>query len=180
MNVVPNTSASPRLLNSVAPEIAPTKDVRPADASHLSRSTLGLSNGTAIFVGFFVAAGLMASGAFFLRDRPGTHKVEPETPKLVNSATQTVTASTQPETTPAPIIVHLTEDLFHVTAISLGHPRLAVINGQQVGEGDRFTVRAPNRAVAVSLRVVKIGDGRIDLTYGQEAISVRLSSSQPK
>lgn len=180
VNVVPHTTASPRLLNSVAPEAAPARDTQPADASRLTRSTLGLSNGVAIFVGFFVAAGLMAAGAFVLRNHPREQEQAPATPRLVNIATQSVSVPAHPETSPSPIIVHLTQDLFHVTAISLGHPRLAVINGQQVGEGDRLTVHAPTRAVAVNLRVTKIGDGRIELSYGQEAITVRLSSPRTK
>jgi hypothetical protein len=66
-----------------------------------------------------------------------------------------------------------------VSAIALGHPRLAVINGRSVAEGDSITVHTPSHAVAVTLRVVKIADGRISLTDGTQVITTRLTVPAP-
>lgn len=70
--------------------------------------------------------------------------------------------------------------MVQVTAISLGHPRLAVINGHQVAEGDSFALHITPASVVVRLRVLKIVDGRIDLTDGQQVLSVRLAAPTPK
>ena len=77
------------------------------------------------------------------------------------------------------MVVQLSTDVIRVTAIALGHPRLAVINGRSVTEGDTVTVHTPNHAVAVTLRVVKIADGRIDLTDGTQTVSARLVVPTP-
>jgi hypothetical protein len=66
-----------------------------------------------------------------------------------------------------------------VTAISLGHPRLAIINGQQVAEGEWITVHTPVASVALSLKVLRIGDGRIDLSDGTQEITARLELPPP-
>lgn len=76
-------------------------------------------------------------------------------------------------------MVQIRADLIHVTAISLGHPRLAIINGQQVAEGDRITVHTPTASVALSLKVLRIGDGRIDLSDGTQEITARLEFPGP-
>ena len=73
--------------------------------------------------------------------------------------------------------------MVRVSAIALGHPRLAVINGKTIAEGDRVTLQAPNAAVALILRVVKIGDGSIDLSDGTKLFSAQLtipSRAKPK
>lgn len=84
-------------------------------------------------------------------------------------------ASTRALESPAPIIIQLTPDDLRVSAIILGHPRLAVINGHSLGEGDTFTVHTPNRSIAVQLRVLKIADGRIELSDGAQVITAKLS-----
>jgi hypothetical protein len=98
---------------------------------------------------------------------------------LLTVATRSISTSLHAITTPAPIVVQISADVIHVSAIALGHPRLAVINGRSVAEGDSITVHTPSRAVAVTLRVVKIADGRIDLTDGTQVITTRLSVPAP-
>ena len=56
----------------------------------------------------------------------------------------------------------------HVTAISLGHPRLAIINGKQRGEGDEIV------ASSTRLRITKISDGEVELSSGAQVITARL------
>jgi hypothetical protein len=64
----------------------------------------------------------------------------------------------------------------HVTAISLGEPRVAIVNGKQVTEGENIVIPASNQSTAVTLRVVKIADGRIDLISGTQMITARLET----
>ena len=94
--------------------------------------------------------------------------------RFVQTRTHSVSASPHEIVPPAPIIIQIDERLIHVTAIALGHPRLAVINGQTVAEGDYVKVRSSNPAVIASLRVAKIGDGRIDLSDGTQTITTQL------
>jgi hypothetical protein len=64
-----------------------------------------------------------------------------------------------------------------VTSIALGHPRLAVINGKQVTEGDLITVHTPTRSIAVTLRVLEISDRQVKLSDGTQVITAHLSKS---
>ena len=82
--------------------------------------------------------------------------------------------STQSISRPEPIVIKISADLIHVSAISLGHPRLAIINGRSVAEGEFITIHSPTANVAVTLRVLKISDGRIDLSDGAQVIAARL------
>jgi hypothetical protein len=66
-----------------------------------------------------------------------------------------------------------------VTAIVLGHPRLAVINGRSLAEGDNLVLHAPTMSVAITLRVLRISDGRIELTDGTQTITAQLNVPAP-
>lgn len=72
-------------------------------------------------------------------------------------------------------MVQIGAEHIRVSAISPGHPRLAVINHQQVGEGDFVIVHAPTVRFEVKLQVVKIADGRIDLSDGSQTIVARIA-----
>jgi hypothetical protein len=71
-------------------------------------------------------------------------------------------------------IAKISADLIHVSAISLGDPRMAIINGRLVGEGEQITLHPPKAPVAVSLRLRKISDGEIELSDGAQVIKARL------
>ena len=75
--------------------------------------------------------------------------------------------------------VQLSADMVRVSAIALGHPRLAVINGKTVTEGDSITLQVPNATLALILRVAKIGDGSIDLSDGKQMFSAQLTIPSP-
>jgi hypothetical protein len=81
--------------------------------------------------------------------------------------------------TPQPIVVKISADLIRASAISMGHPRLAIINGQLVSEGEKITIHAPTASVAVTLQVVKISDGQIELSDGVQIIKSRLELAPP-
>lgn len=76
----------------------------------------------------------------------------------------------------APFLI--TEDMFHVTSIALGRPRLAVVNGVALGEGERFTIVAGNHIAAVS--VTDIADGAVTLKAGSQTLLAKLSESAAK
>ena len=62
-------------------------------------------------------------------------------------------------------------------------PRLAVINGKTVTEGDNVKLQASNSSVALILRVVKIGDSSIEFSDGKQVSNAQLtipSSPHPR
>ena len=71
-------------------------------------------------------------------------------------------------------IVKTNADLIHVSAISLGDPRMAIINGRLVGEGEEIILHPPGGSVAVTLRLKKISDGEVELSEGARVIKARL------
>ena len=76
---------------------------------------------------------------------------------------------------PAPVVpvVKIDPNAIHVTAISLGQPKLAIVNGKQLGEGDELI------ASATKLRLVKISDGEIQLSSGAQIVMARLAPPKP-
>src|SRR5205085_7881037 len=98
--------------------------------------------------------------------------------KIVSVGTRVLSAGPQPTTPPDAILVQLNADLVQVTSIALGHPRLAVINGKQVAEGDQITVHTPTRSVAITLRVLQISDRQIRLSDGAQMITAHLSKAK--
>ena len=135
-------------------------------------------NGRWIYIGLFAGAFLFSViGFIFVR-----HVKDDERspfPMFVKAGTRSLAASPDSVATPAPVIVQLSADMVRVTAIALGHPRLAVINNKPVAEGDTIVVHAPTRSVALTLRVVKISDGRIDFSDGTQVFTAQLTLAPP-
>jgi len=95
---------------------------------------------------------------------------------------RTPAASTKPAVAAEPK-ARISADQIHVSAISLGNPRMAIINGRLVGEGENITLQPAGAPAAVSLRLRKISDGEIELSDGAQVIKVRLAparTSKPK
>lgn len=181
MRLIPRTLPEPRLLSSLAPEPVQTDpSIEETDALFkLHGSRIFFGNGRAIFLGILAGGILISAAGFIFLWQERAKQEEIAIPKLLNVATRSISTSLHSITTPAPMVVQLSADLIHVSAIALGHPRLAVINGRSVAEGDSITVHTPTHAVAVTLRVVKIADGRIDLTDGTQIITTRLTVPAP-
>jgi len=72
------------------------------------------------------------------------------------------------------LAVKINPDMVHVTAISLGQTRLAIINGKQLAEGNELALPAAR------LRIVKISDGHVELSNGAQVIKAPLETSKPK
>ncbi|HKP03879.1 MAG TPA: hypothetical protein VJU77_11040 [Chthoniobacterales bacterium] len=181
MRILPKETPTPRLLTSLVPESrqeiarsAPSnREFSPHHASFFS------GNGRAILFGLLIGAVAFSTvGILYSRHRVAAQDGEAQR-KLVPAATHSVSSSQHPEASPAPILVQVHADLIHVTAISLGHPRLAIINNQQVSEGALLTLHTPTASVALTLRVLKIGDGRIELSDGTQTIVARLELPNP-
>jgi hypothetical protein len=98
---------------------------------------------------------------------------------FIKARTQSLANGRNSSEMPAPIVIQLSPEMIRVTAIALGHPRLAVINGDTVAEGDNVRLKVPNGPISLTLRVVRIADGWIDLTDGKQMFSARLTIPSP-
>lgn len=181
MRLLPQRGPAPRLLNSV---VAEPRFRKPGGAESDVRSRLrGVSifsgNARAMFLGILLGAAVLSLIGVVYSGHRAAIRSEEASRKLVNVSTQSLSASPHSQVPPAPITVQMRADLLHVTAISLGHPRLAIINGHQVAEGELITVHTPTAFVALTLKVLTIGDGRIDLTDGTQIITARLELPTP-
>jgi hypothetical protein len=167
MRLISQTRPSPRLLTTVAPDMREKPAERASMRSRLKSVSLFSGNGRAIFLGIALGAALltMISVAYVRRTEARRHAEEER--KLLPVSTQSLS-------TPQPIVVKISADLIRVSAISMGHPRLAIINGQFVSEGEKITLHAPTASVAVTLQVIKISDGQIELSDGVQVIKARL------
>ncbi|HSV63009.1 MAG TPA: hypothetical protein VLH83_06655 [Chthoniobacterales bacterium] len=167
MRLLSQQTPPPRLLNTVVPEVHEKTPERIGMRSRIRGVSLFAGNGRAIFLGIALGAALLCTvGVLYARHLAARRHAEEER--------QLLAVSTQSISPPQPIVINISADLIHVTAISLGHPRLAIINGQQLGEGEQITIHTPAASIAVTLRVLKISDGRIDLSDGTQTISARL------
>src|ERR1700682_4111481 len=162
MHLIPSRMPPPRLLSSAARDVSET--LQPIDDSNvhfkLKGESLLFGNIRAILVGIAVG-GILLWGAGALFDRyHGLKQDEMHVSKVLRVVTSGVSGPPHSNATPRPVIVQIDSDLLRVSAIVLGHPRLAVINGRSVAEGDNLVVHAPTRAVAITLHVLSISDGR--------------------
>lgn len=176
MQIVPNTLPQPRLTNSVeVPLSSGNRKEAPDLDAHLGRTGFLVGNGRAIFIGLAISAVVM-SAIGVLGLHYSTRAEPPPARKLLAVETDAVSGATHPSDLPKPVTVQLSEDMLRVSAISLGHPRLAVINGKEVAEGDFLAVHSSvARSIVVNLRVLRIGDGRIERTDGTQLIQAHLA-----
>jgi archaellum component FlaF (FlaF/FlaG flagellin family) len=172
MRVVSQKTPAPRLLNCVVPEV-PERPSEPASVkSKLTGTSLFSGNGRAIFIGIFLGAVVLSTISGVYVHRQAIRSRAENERKLLAVSTHSISASES-------IVVKITADQIHVSAISLGHPKLAIINGRQVSEGEQIALHIPAASVAVSLRVVNISDGQIELSDGTQLITARLELAAP-
>lgn len=162
MRILWKSSPSPRLLNTVVPEVAPNKADPPTGRFSLKGSSLFFGSGTAIFAGIVVGAAILSIlGLTYTRYQAQKRQKE-AVAKVVTTPDTSALAANQ----------------IQVSAISLGDPRLAIVNGKQVTEGDSITILSPGQSAPVRLQVVKIADGVVNLSDGTHVITVRLEISR--
>ena len=179
MQLVPNQIPPERLITSMeAQERTPVVEV--SDSPFVLKGA-GMMSGNSrwIFIGAMIGAMLLSVGGIIFahyRDKDGEQL---HFPTFIKARTNSLAAPGSNEP-PPPIVIQLSADMVRVSAIALGHPRLAVINGKTVTEGDSVVLQAPNSSVALILRVVKIGDGSIDLSNGKQMFSAQLTIPSPQ
>ncbi|MFN2623878.1 MAG: hypothetical protein ABR611_13655 [Chthoniobacterales bacterium] len=167
MRLITKQTPTPRLLSTVVPELREKPPERVSMRSRIKGVSLFSGNGRAIFLGIVLGAALICAVSILYTRHQAARRHAEEERRLLAVSTHSISP-------PKPIVVQISADQIHVTAISLGHPRLAIINGQQLGEGEQITIHTPAANVAVTLRVLKISDGRIELSDGTQTISARL------
>jgi hypothetical protein len=176
MRLVSPKTPAPRLLSTVVPPVRERPAEEANTKSRLKGAPLFSGNGRAIFIGIALGAVLLSAiSVIYARRQAARQRAEAERPF--------VAVSTQSISRPEPIVVKISADLIHVSAISMGHPRMAIINGRLVGEGEQITIQTPPASVAVSLQVVRIADGQIQLSDGTQLITARLevaATQKPK
>lgn len=177
MKIIPNSLPSRRLLSTISTDDFPPVSLPQEAASPfvLKGASIWSGNGRSIFCGIVLGAILLFAVAHLFNNHERAVGKDPISFKtFIHARTHTVSASAHELVSPAPIIVQINSKLIHVSAIALGHPRLAVINSQTVAEGDYVKIRSENPAVTASLRVVRIADQRIDLSDGHQTITTQL------
>ena len=177
MQLVPNQFPPERLIASMganertAPVDTPDSPFVPKGAAAMSDTSRWL------FIGVLIGGMLLSVGGIVFTHYRGKNGQPLQFPTFIKARTQSL--ATGSGAAPAPIVVQLSADMVKVSAIALGHPRLAVINGKTVTEGDNVTLHAPNSALALILRVSKIGDGEIEFSDGKQFFSAQLTIPNP-
>ncbi|HEV3244593.1 MAG TPA: hypothetical protein VGZ31_09290 [Chthoniobacterales bacterium] len=179
MQLVPNQSPPERLISSMEAQESTSTETG-SDSPFVLRGA-GMMSGNArwVFIGAMIGALLLSIGGIIFSRHMDKEDARLNFPTFIRARTQSLADGPGSTATPAPIVVELSADMVRVSAIALGHPRLAVINGKTVTEGDSVTLQAPNASVALILRVVKIGDGSISLSDGKRMFSARLQIPSP-
>jgi hypothetical protein len=179
MQLVPWSMPNPRLISSIDTD----EPVSGAD----SRGSVSLSKGTAapssnrrwFYIGTFMGAAVLSIVALIFGQHAGNQGNRFGFPTFIKARTRDLAAAPASTASPAPIVIELSNEMVRVSAISLGHPRLAIINGKAVTEGDAVMLQAPKSFIGISLRVVRIGDGSIELSDGRKMFSARLNIPSP-
>jgi hypothetical protein len=181
MHLIPSKMPEPKLISSVLPE-AEEKTSLSEGAEWpfaLGGSRPFAGHGRAILVGIAAGAVVISIAGTIFHRQHHLKAEEVAAPKVLSVVTRKVLGSSHSEATPVPMIVQIDTDVLHISAIVLGHPRLAVINGRTVAEGDTIVVHTPARAVAVTLRVLKISERQVKLSDGTQVIMARLNIPSP-
>ena len=178
MQLVPNQLPPERLLVSMeTPENRPVTDG--ADSPFVLKGANAMSgNSRWLFIGALIGAMLLSVGGIVFRQYRDKNGEPLHFPTFIKARTSSVATPGSKDPPPA-IVIQLSADMVRVSAIALGHPRLAVINGRTVTEGDNVILQAPGSAVALILRVAKIGDGSIQLSDGKNLYHAQITIPSP-
>ena len=174
MELIPNTRPSARLLSSAAVE-ARTVEAESASSKHRLKRVGGLAgNGRAIFIGLLLGAlAVTAAGYLGISDQSVEHQLA-SVRRFFAVRTRSVSVEKVRSDQAARLKVQIDPSILRVTAIALGHPRLAIINGKEVSEGDSLTLSNPDGSLSVTLRIMNIVEGRIELTDGTQILTAPL------
>jgi hypothetical protein len=175
MQLTPNGIPEPLLIFSLdAEERRPAGGANPAIVKRSADKSAG---GRRMFLRIGLSAVLLALIGFLFWERTGSSSSQ-IFPTFIKARTTKLADTVLKEAAPV-VAVQLSPDMVRVSAIALGHPRLAVINDKTVAEGDSVTLQALNSSVALILRVAKITDGAIILSDGRKTFSAQLTIPSP-
>ena len=177
MQVIPNVKPSPRLLTSVAAEVRGGPQSLSKASGHKLKRSRSLGNGRAIFLGLLLGVMAVSGVAYLWQSPESTEHHMASVRRFIAVRTQKVSTPVARSENTASVIVQIHPSMLRVTAIALGHPRLAIINGEEVTEGDSITLKTRGGGTSVTLRVVNIVEGRIELTDGTHVVTAPLASS---
>jgi len=68
--------------------------------------------------------------------------------------------------------VPVNPEMLHVSSIALGNPRLTIVNGKRLAEGDWLVLST--YLGAASVRCIQIDDGIVRFRHGGEMLSAKL------
>jgi hypothetical protein len=164
MRIVSHTTPAPQLLKTALEQRERPPEGEQAGSDPTTDSSFS-GKDRAIFAAVVLGAVLLCVLAIIhWRQKTAAHPVRNDV-KLPAVSTRSVSE--------APVVKTAAYQI-HVSAISLGNPRMAIINGLLVGEGEQITLHPPAAPVAVTLQVRKISDGEIELSDGVQVIKARL------
>jgi hypothetical protein len=178
MQLVPNQVPPERLISSMDAQESTSTEEASESPFVLKGAGMMSGNGRWIYIGLLIGAMVVSVGGLIFGRHAQKEGDQFRFPTFIKARTHHLAEPGSAEP-PAPIIIQLSTDMVRVSAIALGHPRLAVINGKTVTEGDSVTLQAPNAQVALILRVVKIGDGSINLSDGKKMFRAQLTIPSP-
>jgi len=166
MRVIPHTTPIPKIISSVVPDRA-TEQTLSASIEEPSKFASTLR----VIFSITLAASCLAMLPFVYLKYQSSKNPSALAPGLI--AVQTKDGNTLP----------LSASMFHVTAISLGNPPLAVVNGRNVAVGDHISVNSSRPNAVVKVEVASIADGQVQFAYGDQSLTARLeppSLTKPK
>lgn len=155
MHLVPRENPPPRLLATAASAAPPVALPAPAKWS------VGKLVAIILGVGVLMALAIVAVGYIYRHESP-----HPERPLSVLKTIR------EHLPTPPAAPLTITPDLLHVSSISLGSVRVAIVNGKRLEEGKWLEVRTSDGVAA--LRVSKIEDGVVHFRYAGQRIAAKL------
>lgn len=180
MQVIPNVKPSPRLLSSVAADVRSSEDPPSGVSRHKLKRAGSFGNGRAIWFGLLLGALVVSGTTYFWHSPESAEHQLASVRRFLAVRTQRVSTIVVPSESTGALSVRIHPSMLRVTAIALGHPRLAIINGKEVTEGDAITLKTPDGGITVTLRIVNIVEGRIELTDGTHVVTAPLASSATK
>jgi hypothetical protein len=167
MKLAPPSAPRPRLLSDITAEDWPEV---PAAARSVFRISL---SARAVFIGLSVGLLLLlcAAGHLYNQHQRAIGAQPFSLIQFVRTLTKFVSSSERDLISHTSAVENFDPTVIHVSAIALGQPRMAVINGQSVAEGEYVRVRTENPDAPVLLRVLKIADRQVVLSDGVRTLT---------
>lgn len=125
--------------------------------------------------GIFLGSILLTLASFSYYSHRAKHApaIVPPPARIVPTAPVTVASPAKP---PASVPAKIEATSLRINSIALGDPRLAVINGRELAEGDALTLQIGGANVV--LHVVKIDEGAVSFSQGSSVFAVKMAPEE--